>query len=214
MHYAAFATFTVAVLAVLNPVGNAAIFIGLTANRSPSEQRNTAYICSIAVAVIMLISVWAGPWMLKAFGISVSAFEIAGGLIVLLIGLDMIRGGQKKHSATPEESAADHAEAQQKESVAVVPLAIPIVAGPGAISAIIAHASLFPTAVSQLIESGIVVALALVVGIAFFLAPWLAKLLGRFGLKVVTRIMGLILAAIAFQLIINGMLAFFPGLAS
>jgi multiple antibiotic resistance protein len=208
MHHSPFITFTVAMFAILNPVGNAAIFIGLTANRSLKEQHKSTYICAIAVWIILLLSVWIGPWLLKAFGISVGAFEIAGGLVVLLIALNMISG--KTHPESHHDNT-DHKEAQQKEFIAVVPMAIPIVAGPGAISAIIAHASIFPTIGDKITETLITLGLAIIVGVSFFLAPWLAKILGPFGLKIVTRIMGLIIAAIAFQFISSGLLAVFPG---
>jgi multiple antibiotic resistance protein len=196
-------TFAVAMFAMLNPIGNAALYLGMTAEKTASELRKTTFKLTLAVIIILLLSVWIGMPLLSAFGISIGAFETAGGLVVLLIGLSMIRA-QPHHP--DHHTKVEHNTSEKKDSVAVVPMAIPIVAGPGAISAIIVHGYYFTTTGSRLIESAICVGLAFLLCVVFLLAPYIQRLIGQSGMKIVTRIMGLILSAIAMQMIGSGVL--------
>ena len=190
-------TFAVGMLAVTNPIGNLAIFAGLTAERSEAERRTTAITCAVAVLVIFLVVTWVGDLILKAFGITVAAFEGAGGLIVLLLGLAML------HSRTSamHHTAAEADEAQSKESIGVVPLAIPIVAGPGALTTIIIQGTKFPGIPARIEMSLVGLGISALILVAFLASSAISRWLGTAGINIVTRIMGIILAAIGVDMI-------------
>lgn len=190
-------TFAVAMIAVTNPIGNLAIFAGLTAERSEAERRRTAITCAISVLIIFLVMAWGGNLILKAFGITVWAFEGAGGLIVLLLGLAMLHSKTSQMHHTQEE--AD--EAQSKDDIGVVPLAIPIVAGPGALTTIIIQGSKFPTVADRIEMSIVGLGISVLILIAFLSSGVVSRLLGTAGINIVTRIMGIILAAIGVGMI-------------
>jgi len=207
-------SFFVAMLAIMNPVGNLAIFIGLTARKSAKSQRSIALSSAIAIFVILLLVVWLGDAILSFFGITAAAFETAGALVIILLGLSMLRGHDSKagHSHLHHSEEEDKA-AKSKDSVAVVPLAIPIVAGPGAITTIIIHAHQIHSVMDKAIVSGICFGLSLILYIAFFFAAPINRVVGVNGIKIATRIMGLILTAIAFQMLGDGLKLLLPGLA-
>ena len=206
-----FITFAVGLIAILNPIGNAAIYIGMIDGRDKSEQHKIAFTCMIGIAVILVLVTWIGLPLLNFFGISIGAFQTAGGLIVLLIALDMIRAKQHNndHHNAPEQKSA-----KEKDGIAIVPLAIPIIAGPGAISAIVANMHDMHTVSDKLMVSGIGIGCAVLMGIVLFFVPAIGRVLGEFGMKIVTRVMGLLLAAIAFQMLGDGLIALLPGLAA
>lgn len=194
-------TFLIGLVAVMNPVGNAAIYLSLVASKTRKEQHRVALRCAIAVAVILVIVTWVGLKLLQFFGISVGAFKVAGGLAVLLIGLNMLRSNVHAH---PDKSDAAVAKAKHGEHVGVVPLAIPIVAGPGAMSTLIAHAPLYNTLLGKTFVSFFVILVAALVGLIFWTGPYIAKALGDGGMRIAVRIMGLILSAIAIQMMSGG----------
>ncbi len=119
-------TFTIAMLAITNPIGNLAIFAGLTADKSPRERKHSAFIAGIAILIILIIVTWAGDLLLKAFGIDITSFETARGLIIALMGLSMLHAKTSGIPHTKEE----HGDAKTKSSVAVVSIAIPPVVRP------------------------------------------------------------------------------------
>lgn len=190
-------TFAVAMIAVTNPIGNLAIFAGLTAERSEAERRRTAITCAFSVLIIFLVVAWGGNLILKAFGITVWAFEGAGGLIVLLLGLAMLHSKVSTMHHTKEE--AD--EAQTKDDIGVVPMAIPIVAGPGALTTIIIQGSKFPSVADRVEMSLVGAGISVLILIAFLSSGVISRLLGTAGINIVTRIMGIILAAIGVGMI-------------
>ena len=123
---AALTSLIAALFSMMNPIGNVGVVAGTTANRPDEEIRGIAWACAGAVAVTLLIVVWGGSMLLTLFGVTFNSFRAAGGLILLLIGLQMLfnkSGHQHSHAELPD--------AQSRESIAVVPLAIPIVGGPG-----------------------------------------------------------------------------------
>jgi multiple antibiotic resistance protein len=199
-------TFAVAMLAVTNPIGNLAIFAGLTASRSEAERRATAVTCAVAVLILFLAVTWVGDLILKGFGITLPAFEGAGGLIVLLLGLSML------HSKTSpmHHTQAEADEAESKDSIGVVPMAIPIVAGPGALTTIIIQGSKFPDLASRVEMSLVGLGISVLILGAFLASSVISRWLGTAGINIVTRIMGIILAAIGVGMIgsaAKGMLA-------
>jgi multiple antibiotic resistance protein len=203
-------TLIISLIAIMNPVGNAAIFLGMTADKTRSEQNHLAWQSTIAIACILLITTWAGKGLLAFFGIQLGSFELGGGIIVALIGLNMLKG-ESQHDYH-HNKADDKENLKSKSSIAIVPLALPMVAGPGTMTALIAGMRHMHTTMDYCILSGISIGMACLMGLCFFCAPFLGRLLGTFGLNIVTRIMGLILVAIACQMAATGIGSLLPGL--
>ncbi len=202
-------TFAIAMLAITNPLGNLAIFAGLTGDKSPQEKKKTAFVAGAAITAILLIVTWSGELILEGFGIDIASFETAGGLIIALIGLSMLHAKTSSMHHSPEE----HEEAKSKDSVAVVPIAIPIVAGPGAITTIVVETQKYGSIEDKITVSVVCLGISILLWICFYFSGPVSRLLGVTGINIVTRIMGIILAAIAFQMLSNGLKSLFPGLA-
>lgn len=198
-------SFAIALIVIMNPIGNLAIYIGLITGRDEQDCNKTATICAIAIFVLLMISLWIGWPILNFFGISIGAFKLAGGLIVLLIALSMIQGGNHTHKKGDKKIINE----DKQPSIAVVPMAIPVIAGPGAMAVIITHAHDFT--LWQFLMASIICA---VVSVLFWLllkfTPKLARFLSEEALSVISRVMGLILAAIAIQMMAGGLMALFP----
>ncbi len=205
---AALLSFAATLFSMMNPIGNIGVFAGITADRSAAESRKIAWNCAMAVAITLLIVVWVGPRLLALFGVTVDTLRAAGGLIVLLIGLHMLfNKSEHKHSSEELEDA------QSRASIAVVPLTIPIVAGPGTMAAVLVAAQQEPAILSKLEISLVVAAFSVLVGVLFSFASPIANRIGESGMGVVTRVMGMILAAIAMGMLGEGLKALMPGLA-
>lgn len=196
-----FIHFLVALLAVTNPLGNLAIFLGLTSTNTPKEQKRIALKTSLSIVIILLITVWLGTGILTFFGIHLPAFELAGGLVIILLGLSMLR---------PHSQASQKTSAKDKESIAVVPLAIPIIAGPGAITAIIVATKNLPGILDRVYFSLGCVLVSLLIYLVLHFSSFISRLLGEEGIKIATRIMGLLLVAIAMEIIISGITTLLP----
>lgn len=209
MDISAYITMSISLLAVLNPIGTATIYISLMGNRSPKELNSIAVRFTIAIIVITAISEWGGHYFLQLFGINLPAFEVAGGVILALIGLNMILpkpGADEQKSTTPKLH-------KPEAPIAVVPLAIPMAAGPGVIALIIANSEKMHSILAdKFIFAGILVVLCLIMGITMKAAPTLHKKMSTTTLATVARIMGLVIAAIGMNMLANGMLGLFPGL--
>jgi multiple antibiotic resistance protein len=200
-------TFIGALIAILNPIGNTAIYIGMTSQLERKEQHKCAIHCAFSVAIILLLATWLGKYVLVAFGIPIEAFGTAGGLIVLLIAINMLRGQPHRpsyHTHVEEKTSKLKMSYSKilsiKHQIAVVPLAIPIIAGPGAITKVIYRSSMTQFN-GHLIISVIVIAASAIIGFILYFAPVIGRILGEYGMKIVTRIMGLMLAAIALNML-------------
>ena len=193
----------ISLLAMINPIAVAPIFLALTQHQTREERLHTAWQGALASGVILTVSFLLGNLLLKLFGIGIPAFQVAGGLLVLSFGLAMAQGKNvKPQPAEPEED----------DSIAVVPLALPVTTGPGVISAVIVYASTnndLPDILSGLIIIWIATS---VVYATFRYAPTIALHLGKNGMSIATRISGLILAAIGVQFIALGLSSLLPGL--
>ena len=128
-----YAKFFVALMAITNPLGNSPIFLGLTSDQSPGERNDTARVATIGICIILLLSALAGEHILRFFGISIPAFRISAGILILLIAIDMLHARVSHSKHTPEEAA----DAKDREALGIVPLAIPLLAGPGTMSVVI-----------------------------------------------------------------------------
>lgn len=201
--------YLVGIFAILNPLGAIPIYLSLTADRRPEEMQRNAVKASIAVAVILILAVWAGDALLAFFGIGIPAFRIAGGLLVLIIAIAMFDA----RTSPARHTDAEQAEAEAKNDIAVVPLAIPLLAGPGAISLAIVDAHQAGSFSGKLVFCLGIVGVAAIVWLILRLAEPIGERLGTGGLNIATRVMGLILAAMAVQFMADGMLEIFPGLS-
>ena len=144
----------------------------------------------------------------KFLSISLAAFRVAGGILILLMGISMLHVNQDRSRHTPEE----HAESYEKDSVAVVPLAIPLLSGPGSISTTIVYGHAGHSWLHYGLVSLVILSISLIVLVALLIAPKIAGAMGSTGINVVTRVMGLLLAAIAVEFIAKGLIALFPAL--
>lgn len=205
---AALTSLIAALFSMMNPIGGVGIFAGLTADRPSDQSRRIALTCAVAVAITLLTVVWGGSVMLAFFGITIDSLRTAGGIIVLIIGLQMLFN-KSGHKQSPEELG----EGESRESIAVVPLAIPVVAGPGTMATVLVAAQQHPSVLSKFEISIVVVVLAALTGLLFSFAAPIAKWLGESGMGVVTRVMGMVLAAIAMSMLIEGLKGMLPVLA-
>lgn len=195
--------------AILNPLGAIPIYLSMMTDRRPEVMHRTAFKASVAVTVILTLAVWTGDSLLSFFGIGIPAFRIGGGLLLILIAIAMF--GAKTSPA--QHTDAEQAEGEAKDDIAVVPLAIPLLAGPGAISLAIVDAHQAGSITGKFAFNLGIVGTAVIVWLVLRLAEPIGKRLGTGGLNIATRVMGLLLAAMAVQLMADGMLELFPGLS-
>lgn len=198
----------VAILVIVNPLGAVPFYISLTTNMPFAERRKIPDVTAYSIAIVLVGAALVGELLLRFFGISIASFKVGGGILLMLMAISMMQARQSRSRQTPEEAI----EAEEKESVAVVPLAIPLLAGPGAISTVIIYSSQssHPLHYVLIMSSGLLVALA--VWGALLSAEKVAQLLGRTGINIAMRIMGILLAAIAVEFIASGAGSLLPGL--
>jgi multiple antibiotic resistance protein len=194
----ALVTFT-SVLFIVDPIAAIPTYLVITQQESPAERRRTARRACIAMTVLLVVFGATGTMRIRAFGITLAAFRTAGGLILWFVAMDMLHGERRT-----QEGRDELYEGQIKEDVALTPLAIPMLAGPGAISTAIVLAGQAHGAA----QSGVVYASIILTGLISYVSlrlgePLLGRL-GKTGIRVVTRIMGLILAAVAVQFVFSG----------
>lgn len=198
-----------ALFAIMNPIANIPIFLSLTEGRSDAERRRIASVAILGVVVASLVSVFAGQAILMIFGLTIDDFRLAGGLIVLLIALAMLHGSpSSQHQPDPGETSKN-----ARDSVAVYPLTIPLLVGPGTISTLIVFGH---TASLQDTQIGLGVglfAIISVLAVALCSAPLIGHYLSAGVSAVTKRLMGMILAAIAVEMIVTSLRASFKGLA-
>ncbi len=198
----------IGIFAILNPLGAIPVYLSLTAHKSLNETQAIALKTGFAVAVILVIAIWAGNALLAFFGITMPAFRIASGLLVLLVAISMFHAKTSGAIHTDNEKI----EALDKEDIAVVPLAIPLLAGPGTISLVIVNANQIENWLEKLVLTLGCIILAGLVALTLQLANKLATLMGTAGINIATRIMGLLLAAMAVQFMLLGLQEAFPAL--
>jgi len=191
-------TFT-SILFIVDPIAAVPSYLVITQNESAMERRRTAFRACVAMALLLVVFAAGGRFIFEAFGITLPAFRIAGGLILWLVALDMVRAKRSTN-----EGSEELAEGQTKEDVAVTPLAIPVLAGPGAISTAMVLAGEARSWAHGLVVYGSIVLTAVVSYLTLRAGERLIELMGQTGIRVMTRIMGLLLAAVATQFIITG----------
>lgn len=201
--------FFVALFALLDPIGNVPVFAAATAGALAAGRRWVAVYISLFAFVFMTFFFFSGLALLEFFGISLPAFRIAGGVILFLMGLEMARDdftAMFADAAEGAETEGPHAYARRRFERLVVPFAMPLLIGPGAISSVVIFASEAKAFGLQGMATGIgvIAAVSLVTMLCFWLTPVISKLLGRIGLTIIVRVLGLILCAMAVQFVIVG----------
>jgi multiple antibiotic resistance protein len=189
-----------AVFSVVDPIGVMPVYLAMTANDSPAHKRLTALRAAVASAATLLAFAASGSYILRFFGISLGSFRIAGGLLLFLLSVDMLRAQPSRQRTTPEEEA----EGIEKPDVSIFPLAVPMLAGPGAVATVM----MLMTRAQGWTQRGIVFGSIGATAIATYLillgAGAAEKRLGRTGINVLHRVMGLLIAAIAVQFVVDG----------
>jgi len=208
LEYSEYMKMLIGLIAIVNPIGVIPIFISLTSELDASERRNVSNIATYSVLAILLLSLFLGEWILIFFGITINSFHVAGGLLLLLMALSMMHARTSGIKRTAEEAE----ESEGKDSIAIVPLATPLLAGPGTISTVILYAHKGSGLRHYLIVGLIILVMSLLLLAVFRFVPYISKYITQTGINVFTRIMGLILAAISIEFIASGIKGLFPAL--
>lgn len=205
---AAYIKIFVAMIVIVNPVGIMPVFVAMTAHTSEAERKKIARIASVSVFIVLLVSAVLGERVLEMFGISIASFKVGGAILVMTAALSMMQAMPTRDKQTPEEAK----EAEDKASIAVVPLAIPLLAGPGAMSTIIIYASEKKTFLHLGVVCLVVLGIAISTWLALRIATKVGGRMSKTTVNVATRIMGLLLAALAVEIFAGGIVELIPAL--
>jgi len=202
----------VTLLAVVNPLAIVPFFIHYTQGFSRAQRRRTVVVASFSAFVVIAASALVGLQMLEFFGISLASFQVGGGMLLLISSMNMLNAQPAEAKPTTNEFEDGAQKAAMGASIAVVPLTIPLLTGPATMSTVVIYAEKAQNVLqlSMLVGYGVVIGLA--TAICFTLADPIARVLGKTGINVMTRLMGLILAALAVEVMALGLVKLFPGL--
>jgi multiple antibiotic resistance protein len=189
VNWRAFVEGFVTLIVIMDPVGSAPIFIALTAGRRPAERRQAAIQAAVVAGGLIIVFALFGRLILDYLHVSVQSLEIAGGLLLLLVALQMLRGEEMNQIAGA--------------NVALVPLATPLLAGPGAIAAVMVLTRRYPDAAGEAALLLAILAVVLVIGLGLLLADRIAGFIRPSIIQLLTRVLGLLLSAIAVQFIVD-----------
>jgi multiple antibiotic resistance protein len=198
-----------ALFSVLNPIGTVPIFVGLTQDYSKKERSRVSLWTAINVFIILIISFFVGQYVLTFFGITIPALRIAGGIIIASSGFGLLNGKFKKNRGIDKKVEED---IENRNAIALTPLAMPMLAGPGSISLLIAFYQEHNSANEIIISSLAILAVAFVVFLILRSAHYLAKYLGASGIVAISRIVGFLTIAIGIQYIISSVLSIIRGI--
>lgn len=198
----------VALFAIVNPIGSVPIFISATDGWDRKQKLRTANVVALTVFLVLAASALFGEGILAFFSITIPSFQVGGGILILLIAINMLHAKQSHSKQTPEEAKT----MEERDVIAIVPLSIPLLAGPGAISSMIIAAQDSPTMAAQISLLMPILVVAILVWLSLQLSSYIAGKLGTIGINIVTRLMGLILAAMAVEFIAHGLSGLFSGL--
>ena len=198
----------VTLFVVIDPLGIAPIFASITPKDTAPQRRQIAVKGVIIAAVILVAFALGGQLLLTALGIGLPAFQIAGGLLLLLLSIDMV---MVRHSGLRETTPGEAEEGIQRSDVSVFPLAIPLIAGPGALTSIVLlMGEARHDLVAQALVLAVMLAVLVITLICLLVTGRLIRLLGQTGINVVTRVFGIIMAALSVQFILDGLGAVWP----
>jgi multiple antibiotic resistance protein len=204
----------VSLLALVDPLAAVPMFIALTAQFTAADKAKVARTAALAVPCIIAVSALLGGQIIENMGISMGGFKIGGGIILLLMALQMMNantaGGTTRSTPAEQQEAAHKSE--QHLSIAVVPLALPVLVGPGSISTVIIYAG----KAKNVLDYGAIIGSGIIIGVltwlAFRAAPRIAAFMGVTGINIATRVMGLLLAALGAEFIVDGLVMMIPAL--
>ncbi|MCX8090030.1 MAG: MarC family protein [Verrucomicrobiae bacterium] len=185
---------------IVDPIAAVPLFLAMTPHDTPAQRIRTARLACVVMAGVLLLFAVAGRTIFKFFGITMPAFQIAASIVLLMVALDMLRAQRSRVRETEEETTAGAA----KEDIAITPLAVPMLAGPGAISTVILLHNRAEGVAGQVILYASILVVALASYLIFRLSARGAQWLNPIALRVTSRVMGLLLAAVAVQFLING----------
>lgn len=208
MDATAFVAILVSIFAIVNPVGVIPTFVALTGGYSHKERKGVIVKAVLVGCGVLLLFGLAGETIFNVFSITIPAFRIAGGILIFKVAFDMLQGERPKSDSNDHEIA----DALERENIGITPLGVPLLTGPGAITTVMILIASHDAAQDRLLIYGAVVLVFVASFILLFLGERLFGFLGRSGLQVFTRIMGLILAALAVQFVVNGVSQALPGL--
>jgi multiple antibiotic resistance protein len=198
----------IALFLLADPVGAIPIFLALTSDQTKEEKRHTAVLAAGTVATVLIAFVFVGVPLLQIFGIRIASFRVGGGVLILMMAISMM-------FAPPVPLISkETVEAAGKHDLAIVPLGVPLIAGPGVVSSVIVYSQQARDAYEKAFLVIIIALLATFIWVALWLAQPISRLLGRNGINLVVRLMGLLLAAIAVEFITGGLTELLPGLAA
>ena len=201
----------IALLAIVNPIGVLPFYIHFTNGFSRQQRQRTIRVAAFSAFVVIAVSAVAGLRIIEFFGISLASFQVGGGMLLLVSALQMLNAQPAESRPVDLVDGSDKADAG--DSIAIVPLTIPLLTGPATISTMVIYAekSQHWWQIAVLVGYGVVIGLS--VWLAFSLAGRIARVLGKAGINVMTRLMGLILAALAVEVMSDGLVKLFPVLA-
>ncbi|MEY3125041.1 MAG: hypothetical protein RLZZ573_1561, partial [Pseudomonadota bacterium] len=195
----------VTLLAIVNPLAIVPFFIHYTQGFTPAQRRHTVWVSAFSSFMVIAISALAGLHILEFFGISLASFQVGGGLLLLISAMNMLNAQPAEAKTNTHELEDGAAKAAMGASIAVVPLTIPLLTGPATMSTVVIYAEKAKT----ILQLGTLVGYGVVIGIAtavcFLLADPIARVLGKTGINVLTRLMGLILAALSVEVMSDGL---------
>ncbi|WP_126455010.1 MarC family protein [Sulfuriflexus mobilis] len=207
-HWTEYTRFFTALFVILDPFAAVPIFLVLTKNYTAGERGRIANIAAITVLLVLVVAALTGEALLNGMGTSLASFRVGGGIVLLLMALSMLQGQTDAVRTSP----AEEAEAEDRHSIAVVPLAIPLLAGPGSISNVIIEMHRSSSEYHGLLVILSIALVCLFLWIVLRMATTLGRMLGQIGLNIINRLFGLILAAIAVEIMANGLKQLFPAL--
>lgn len=199
-----------ALISIVNPVGAIPVFIKLTDSQTQAERDRTSLRSAVTTGLVLLLSLALGEAVLAFFGITIASFRVGGGILIMMVAISMLNAQTSPTKHTEEEVR----DSMERDTVAVIPLGIPLLAGPGAISTIILTAQRYSSFTHYLILGAEILLVSLAVWLSLRSASLISALLGRTGINICTRIMGLIMTAVGVEFIAAGMKELFPILAS
>jgi len=195
-------------ISIVNPIGAVPTFITLTGHHPHLNVKAAAFKTTLACVVTLILSSVAGEVLLRFFGISLPSFQIGGGILLLLVGISMLHAQPTTTKSHPMETQ----EAMEKGDFTVVPMGIPILSGPGAISTVILYSQQTSSFGMRMSLFGVIIFTGIVVYLCLRMAAPIGQRIGQTGVNIATRLMGLLLAALAVEFITNGLGQIFPAL--
>ena len=200
----------ITLLAVVNPLAIVPFFIHYTEGFSRLQRRETVITAAFTAFLVISMSALLGLQVLEFFGISLASFQVGGGMLLLTSALNMLNAKPAEAKPSTNEMEEGAEKAAMGASIAVVPLTIPLLTGPATMSTVVIYAERARTALELATLVGYGVVIALVTAVCFTLANPIARVLGQTGINVLTRLMGLILAALAVEVMADGLGKLFP----